>query len=207
MCTAKNVLEKLLGVIFLLLIIPTPLFGEDTDEESKAVRQGSPQEEPKSKPNFVLTIKDNLVSLDAKDASLVEIVEEIGSRMKTDVITKIPEEKKINTKFDKLPLKAAIESLREFADIAYIRDWEGKKGKITKILVFPKGKGEELSKPTINEEEEEEELIGPEAVVGEEAVGGEALQTEAEEEEAVEEETHRPEPFKFEFDPSDFEEE
>ncbi len=192
---------RLILIIWILfaLIIPTRLFGEEADKKSK--------EESKNKTDFVLTIKDNLISLNAKDASLVEIVEEIGNRMKIDIVTKIPKEKKITTKFDKLPLKAAIERLREFADIAYIvvpqnppskittsdpKDSEKKEAKITKILVFPKGKGVEVSKPEVSAEEEGVEEEAPTKIEGEEA---------------VEKESSRPEPFKFEFDPSEFEEE
>jgi len=176
---------------FFAFVIPPHLFGEGPDKESKIVPQGSLQEDRNSKSNFALNIKDNLISLDAKDASLVEIVEELGSRIKIDVITKIPEEEKITIKVEKLPLEAAIERLREFADIAYIRDSEKEDAKITKILVFPKGKAEMPFKSG--------------ASAAEESV--EALEVDGEEEEAGEEETQRPEPFKFEFDPSEYLEE
>ena len=44
----------------------------------------------------------------------------MGSRMKIDVITKIPEEKKVTVKFDSLSLQNAIERFRKYADIVYI---------------------------------------------------------------------------------------
>ncbi|HWP93163.1 MAG TPA: hypothetical protein VNN20_13300 [Thermodesulfobacteriota bacterium] len=129
--------------------------------------------------------------------------------MKIEVISDISEEKKVTVKFVELPLKAAIERLREFADIAYItvpknppskittsdpKDSEGEEGKITKILVFPKGKGVEVSEPDVSTKKEE-------------AVEEDVPQMEAEEEKVGEEEASQPEPFKFEFDPSEFEEE
>ena len=178
------------------------------------VRLGSPQAESKSesKADFVLTIKDGLISLNANDASLKEIVEEIGSRMKIEVVANIPEKEKITIEFDKLSVEDAIKRLREYADIVYVKDSEKEKAKITKIMVFPKGKGEELYKSTIKEEKKEE-LAKPEIGVGEEAVREETPQTELKE--TIKEKPPpvvspvepRPKPFKFEFDPSEFMEE
>jgi len=187
MFTTKIGVEKFLQIITLylvpLLIIPAAILGGDTDNES--------MEESKVQSDFSLAIKDNLIYLDAKDASLVEIVKEIGGKMKIDVIAKVPDEERVTVtvKVEELPLEAAMERLREFADIAYIKDSENDDAKITKILVFPKGKAEER----VNAREESMEK--------------EALREEAKEEEAGKKEARRPEPFKFEFDPSEFEEE
>ena len=46
--------------ILLALVIPTELF--------RATDKKKSQEETKTKSNFVLTVKDNLISLNAKDA-------------------------------------------------------------------------------------------------------------------------------------------
>jgi len=223
MYNKKRGIEKLLGVIILLLlpllIIPATLFAGEADKKSEVVRQGSlqvvrlgsPQAELKSekKADFVLTIKDDLISLSAKDASIKEIVEEIGSRMEIEVVTNISKEEKVTIEFDKLSVENSIKRLREYSDIVYVKDSEKEEGKITKILVFPKGKGEELYKSTIIKEKKEKEkgegLVRPEISVGEEAVREETPQTEPKE--TVKEKAPRPEPFKFEFDPSEFEEE
>jgi hypothetical protein len=118
-----------IGFIILILIIPTPLFGEEAQRKSRRKSD--------TKSDFVLTIEDGLISLDAKDALLKQIVEEIGSKMKIDVIIRVPEEMKITTKFDGISLKDAIERLRGYADIIYFRDSDSDK-KITKIMAFPK---------------------------------------------------------------------
>jgi type II secretory pathway component GspD/PulD (secretin) len=177
MCNAKREITLLLGFMILLLIIPAVLLAEEANTKLK--------EEPKSKTDFVLTVKDNLISLDAKDASLKEIVEEIGRQMKINVVANISEKEKVTTKFDKLSLKDAIHRLREYADIIYLKDSGKEKGKITKVMVFPKRKGEVISKPT-----KEEGSVKSESKKGEETVKG----------------SPQPEPFKFEFDPSKFEE-
>ncbi|MBI2487131.1 MAG: hypothetical protein HYW01_09265 [Deltaproteobacteria bacterium] len=190
-------IHKLLWVIAFLLIIPSSSFGNETNKS---------KEEQKPEFSFVLTIKDSLISLKAKDAPLKEIVEDIGSRMGIKVISKIPVEQKVTLQIEKLPLETVIERLREYADMAYIRDSEKKESKITKILLFLKGKGETLSTETEIKEEEEEELAEPE--LGEEEVvevEEEVPQTEAGDEESAEEEVSEPEPFKFEFDPSQYE--
>ena len=100
--------------------------------------------------------------------------------MKIRVVANISEEKKVSTKVDKLPIENAIEKLREYADITYIKDKE----RIFKIMVFPKREETELSKP-IKEEG--------------------SVKSESNQEETITE-TPQPEPFKFEFDPSQHEE-
>jgi len=128
-----------LWVLF-ALIIPAALFGGEADKKSKVVRQGSLQEESKSesKADFVLTIKDNLISLSAKDASVKEIIEEIGRRVKIEVVASISKEEKITIEFNKLSIEDAIKRLREYANIVYLKYSEKEKGKITKIMVLPK---------------------------------------------------------------------
>ena len=90
--------------------------------------------------DFVLTIKDSLISLTAKDASLKEIVEEIGRRMKIEVLADISEEEeKITIGFDKLSLGDAIKRLS--TSYAYVWNSEKEEGKITKIVLFARGEG------------------------------------------------------------------
>src|ERR1700757_1116825 len=115
MCNANRGIT-LLGFMIFLIIIPFALLAEEVDNK-----------------DFVLTVKDNLISLDAKNASLKEIVEEIGRQMKVDVVANIPEEKKVTTKFDKLSLEGAIKKLREYADIIYLKGSGKDQKKITKI--------------------------------------------------------------------------
>jgi hypothetical protein len=66
-----------------LVITPHHVSAAEADRSAKG--------KPATKTDFVLTIKDNLISLEAKDASLKEILEEIGRRMKVDVVAGIPD--------------------------------------------------------------------------------------------------------------------
>ena len=47
-----------------------------------------------TKADFVLTIKDNLISLKAKYSPLIEILEEIGRKMNIEVLALLPEQEK-----------------------------------------------------------------------------------------------------------------
>jgi type II secretory pathway component GspD/PulD (secretin) len=180
MCNGKRGIEELFLVSILLislLITPNSLFGGEADKKYEA--------QAKSRADFVLTIKDSLISLTAKDASLKEITEEIGRRMKIEVVAAISEEEKITIRFDKLSLEDAVKKLR--TSYAYVWNSEKEEGKITKIVLLPEGKGIVLSRPATNESEVkgEKRLVKPERREG----------------------SPRPEPFKFEFDPSEFMEE
>ncbi len=173
MSNIKRESKKLLIVVVILLpfvLIPSVLFG---GEDEKKVEGKS-----ESKASIVLTIKDEIVSLKAKDASLKEIIEEIGRKMKIEVIANITEEEKVTLKFDRLSIADALEKLT--TNYGYVMDSEKKEKKITKIIVLPKGQKTASSRTTTK-------------------------QTRIQEEEKKE--VKRPEPFKFEFDPSEFMEE
>jgi type II secretory pathway component GspD/PulD (secretin) len=182
MLNAKKGIEKLFWVsilLLLLLIIPASLFGGEADKKYEVKAE--------SRADFVLTIKDSLISLTAKDASLKEITEEIGRRMKIEVVADISEEEKITIRFDKHSLEDAIKKLR--TSYAYVWNSEKEEGKITKIVLLPEGKGTVLSRPTTKESEvkEEKRLVKSESSAGKKIAS---------------EKSPCPEPFKFEFDPS-----
>src|SRR5262249_43086962 len=79
---------------------PAQIFAAETER--------IPKGKPATKADFVLTVKDYLISLKAKDASLKEILEEIGRRMKIDVIAGIPDTTKITAEFDNLSVEEAV---------------------------------------------------------------------------------------------------
>ncbi|MDL2121573.1 MAG: hypothetical protein LWX51_00510 [Deltaproteobacteria bacterium] len=186
-CNGKRGVEELFLVSILLiflLITPNSLFGGEADKKSEVKAE--------SRTDFVLTIKNSLISLTAKDASLKQIVDQIGRRMKIEVVADISEEEKITICFDRLSLEDAVKRLR--TSYAYVWNSEKEEWKITKIVLLPEGKGTVLSKPTTKESEVkgEKRLVKSESSVGKKA---------------AREKLPRPEPFKFEFDPSEFVEE
>lgn len=169
-------IEKFPMVLILLLlpllVIPSALFGEDKEIEAKK----------KVNADYELMVKDDLVSLSAKDASLKKIIEELGNRMKIEVVGNIPDDEKSSVEFENLSLPEALEKLS--SNYGYLIDTEkeqksdhGNVLRITKIFVLPKG-------------EETAPLIIT------------AKDSEIQEKEG--EKTKRPEPFKFEFNPMDY---
>ena len=134
MLNKKRGIEKFISFIVILLpllVIPTILFGGEADNK--------PERNSESQVGYVLRVKENFISLKAKDASIKEILEEIGRRMKIEVVANIPREKKITVELDMMYLGDAIKRFR--TNYAYITESEKEKGKITKIVVVPKGLG------------------------------------------------------------------
>ncbi|GJQ59119.1 MAG: hypothetical protein D8M57_04860 [Candidatus Scalindua sp. AMX11] len=146
-----------------LLLIPSLLLGEKAERESE------------EKTGFELTVNDELISLSAKDASLSEVMEEIGRKMEIKIIGNIPEGEKISVEFEKLSLKEALEKLS--ASYGYVMDSEKGEEKITKIVVLPKGKETAPLRVAARESETQERKA---------------------------KDAKRPEPFKFEFNPAEF---
>ena len=117
-------------IIFLLMNAGYVLAEEIVKEYKKGLS---------SKSNYSLTIKKNQISLDAESALLKKILKDIGHRMKIEVVTDIPEEKKVTVKFENLPLKEAIKQLS--TNYVYLMDSEKAGGEISKIVVLTRGKG------------------------------------------------------------------
>ncbi|TLD42029.1 MAG: hypothetical protein JETT_1738 [Candidatus Jettenia ecosi] len=166
-------MERCSGVIILLLpllIITAGLFGGETDRKTEG--------ESVRKSKFILTTNDSLLSLRARDASVKEILEAIGRRMKIEMVANIPDER-ITLAFNKLPLEDAIKSLSK--NYAFIKESGKEKGRVMKITILPEGK--------LREVVARQELPSPAS------------------EETIKEKPTRSEPFKFEFDPSEFEKE
>src|SRR4029434_7116507 len=133
-----------------------------------------PKRKPQNRVDCVLTVRDNLISLKAKDVSLKEVLEEIGRRMKIDVIAGIPDTTKITAEFETLSVEEAVNRLS--TNYSYVMDSTNGERKITKIIVLEKGKETELSTPTTKEStiKKEEKWENPESTVREEAVTKEA---------------------------------
>lgn len=130
------------------------------------------------KGEYELSVKDNLVSLSAEDAFLKKILEEIGQRMNIEVFARIPAEDKITLQFANLPLEEVLKKFK--TNYAYITDSKEKQGNITHIVVVPEGQQANLYLKEVKKVEPKDK------------------------EDIAEEETSRPEPFKFEFDPSEY---
>jgi len=143
--------------------------------------------------NFVLRVEANRVSLDAQDASLRAILEEIGQKMDLEVLGEIPAQETITAEFQNLPLEEALHRLS--SNFGYQMKSEQGGQEISKIFILPKGTGPANAKRNTKAVEPSGETVPQNSEP--------ILQAEsAKENESDKEKPTRPEPFKFEFDPS-----
>jgi len=166
-------------IIFLLIAITVP----DIEAKQKTSGKSVPKTE------FDRTVKGGLITLKARDASLKEILEEIGRIMEIDVIATIPVDEKITLEFDMLSFEDALKRFK--TNYAFVTDLGKDKGKITKVLVVPAGKVS-TQYPSPAALSEVKASRNPEKDEGSIS------------KENQDQMTSKPEPFKFEFDPSQF---
>jgi len=209
MYNTKRAIETLFNIALLLFlaVLPAPCtFGGEAERKPKGKAVG--------KADFTLTVKDNFISLKAKDASLKEVLEEIGRKMKIDVVAGIPDGKKITAEFENLSIEEAVNRLS--TNHSYVMDSAKGERKITKIIVLEKGTETALSIPTTKEStiKKDEKPVKPETTVREDVIEKRTNQSAIKKdekavtpettvrEEAVRKESSPPKPFGFQFDPS-----
>ena len=177
--------NKLLAMTILTLVLSASvLFGQGL--ETSTPRASA------STGNFVLTVEANRLSLEAQDASLRAILEEIGRKMHLEVLGEIPAQETITVVFHNLPLEEALHQLS--SNFGYQMKSEKGGQEISKIFVLPKGTGTN-TRITTKEVESRKEIVTPNSAP--------ILQAESTKDNALDKEKPtRPEPFKFQFDPS-----
>ncbi len=121
---------------------------------------------------FVVNVRNNLISVKAKDAPLVDVVKAIGRELGIAVHSHINKNEKVTVKFQDLPLEAALKHLSN--NYVFTSDKTGEQ--VSSIYLVPKGQQKFL------------DASGQENLVKHQV--GQSEET--------------PEPFKFEFDPSEF---
>jgi hypothetical protein len=128
-----------LAVVFLSLAGPARL---------EALEGTSARQTP-----FALVIQDDLVSLDAKEASLKAIFEEIGRRMNISVRAEIPATAKVTLALVRLPLPEVLKRLGRYVNYGYVEQREQGVARISAITIhslkgqsFPTERGAEISR-------------------------------------------------------------
>ena len=167
----RNLTLYFLLALLLYLILPAFLSGSEPNKITN--------DEIEKSEKYELSIKDNLITLNAEDAFLKKILEDIGQRMNIEVFARIPAEDKITIQFANLTLEEALIKFK--TNYAYITDSKEKQGNIKRIVVVPEGKQANLSSKDVKKVEPK---VKKDIDV---------------------EKTSKPEPFKFEFDPSKYE--
>ena len=124
--------------------------------------------------------KDNL-SLEANQAPLVQIFQEIGKQAKITFDSNIGPEEKITINLDQVPLEEGIKQLAKNATVFYAENPKDKTRRITRVVVLAEGSGVSGQAKASSQPEKVKEAV-PQAAT-------------------TKKPTPQPEPFKFEFDP------
>ena len=124
--------------------------------------------------------KDNL-SLEANQAPLVQIFQEIGKQAKITFDSNIGPEEKITIQLDQVPLEEGIKQLAKNATVFYAENPKDKTRRITRVVVLAEGSGVSGQAKAPSQPEKVKEAA-PQATT-------------------TKKPAPQPEPFKFEFDP------
>jgi hypothetical protein len=152
------------------------------------VTTGQAAEQPataKSQPPGTFQVKvskDNL-SLDANQAPLVQIFQEIGKQAKITFDSNIGPEEKITIHLDQVPLEEGIRQLAKSATVFYSENPKDKTRRITRVVVLAERKEAEPGQPKVSSQPEKVKEAAPQATT-------------------IKKPAPQPEPFKFEFDPA-----
>jgi hypothetical protein len=106
--------------------------------------------EAKHGTDFILTRQGDRFSLRAQQASLRDIVETLGSMLAIDVVARMPWDIQITLDFADLSLEDALQQLRTFVNIVYIKDTRQPAGKITRIIMIPIHGGDRIAQPMVH---------------------------------------------------------
>ncbi|MFZ1748527.1 MAG: hypothetical protein WBO24_11720 [Nitrospirales bacterium] len=172
-------------IIFFFLVSPVNLFGQEN--------QAIPKIPTGAEGKFVLTVENDLLSLKAQQASLRAILGEISHKMGMEVVGEIPAEDTITAEFHHLRFEQALYRLSP--NYGYQMKADEGQQRIAKIFVLPKGT--EPAGPRRELPASQTVTNSPTPVLQEPE-----RYSEAEVHQKEERDPERPQPFKFEFDPS-----
>lgn len=89
---------------------------------------------------FQVKVSKDYLSLDANEAPLVRIFEEIGKQARITFDSNIGPEEKITLRLDRVPLEEGIKQLAKNVTVFYAQDPNDKTPRITKVVVLSDGK-------------------------------------------------------------------
>jgi hypothetical protein len=133
---------------------------------------------------FQLKISQGYLSLEATEASLVQIFQEIGKQGKITFDSNIGPEEKITIRLERVPLEDGIRQLAKNVTIFYTENPKDKTRRISRIVVVSEGKESVPVQTKTSPQPENVKEPAPQTATKKPAA--------------------QPEPFKFEFDPGKF---
>ena len=131
---------------------------------------------------FQLQVREGYLSLDANQAPLVQIFQEIAKQAKITFDSNIGPNEKITILLDRVPLEEGIKQLAKNATVFYAENPKDKTRRITRVVVLAEGSGVSGQAKESSQPEKVKEAA-PQATT-------------------IKKPAPQPEPFKFEFDPA-----
>ena len=130
---------------------------------------------------FLVKVSKDRLSLEANQAPLLQIFQEIGKQAKITFDSNIGRDEKITIHLDQVPLEEGIKQIAKNATVFYAENPADKSRRITRVVVLAEGSG----------------ISGP----GKGSSQPEKAKEAAPQATTIKKPAPQPEPFKFEFDP------
>ena len=96
---------------------------------------------------FRLRVTEGYVSLEAQEASVAKVFEEIGRQMGIEVDIHLGSEEKITIQLDRVPVEEALKRLAENVAIFYTKGPKEPTSRISKVGVYSRGQGAAKKEP------------------------------------------------------------
>ena len=169
MKTLKDLIKARGSFIFRTLFLLFAFMGEGTVAQS-----GQSTSAPGQSPGtFQIKVSQGNLSLEATQAPVLQILQDIGKQAKITVDTNIGPEEKVTIHLDRVPLEEGIKRLAKTVTVFYTENPKDKSRRISRVVVLSEGK----------------EGVPTQAKASTQPV-------------KVDKPAQQPEPFKFEFDPA-----
>ena len=133
---------------------------------------------------FQVKVSLGYLSLEATEAPLVQIFQEIGKQANITVDSNIAPEEKVTIRLERVPLEDGIRQLAKNVSVFYMENPKDKTRRISRIVVVSEGKESVPVQTKTSPQPEKVKEPAPQA--------------------ATKKPAPQPEPFKFEFDPGKF---
>ena len=158
---------KALGRIVMPVILVWTVTMVQAAEQSRTAKT-------QSRGRFEVQVSQGYLSLDANEAPLVQIFQEIGKQAKITFDSNIGPEEKVTIRLERAPLEDGIKQLAKNVTVFYTENPKDKSPRISRVVVLSEGSG----------------------VSGQAKPSAQPVK--------VNKPAPQPEPFKFEFDPGKF---